>query len=66
MDHRNHGEDEDSVPAETIDGVAELCEEVGPQERRSDEKDKEEAGDDESRKTELLQTSLEFILEIVV
>ncbi len=58
MYHRYHRKNQNSIPAESIDGIGDLHRKIASYQRRHDEKHQQKAGYDEARKPEGYEKSL--------
>ena len=59
VDHRHHGQHHDGVPAEAVDGVADLGPEIRAYEGRRDKQEQQEGCNNESRQAEVFRKDMQ-------
>ena len=62
MDHGNHGQHQNGVPAEAVDGIGDLGGQIGAHDRGGDKQQQQEARDDDAGQSEIIDQLPEFRL----
>ena len=63
VNHRHHGKNQNRVPAESVDSVADLGPEVRPDKGGRNKQQQQEAGDDQTRQAEALDHFLQPVTD---